>query len=190
MTTNDDARPGWGDYQVRDETVIPASADAVWAVLSDLGTWRNWWTLIRVEPLDPAASTIVAPGVRFRIEGSRPGSTSKRGWNVEVREVVANERIMLEYTDGDLVGPTAWEFAVDPHGTRVAYAYFGVRATNDEAAATFAKYGTRLHSAAMAVDALAGLARAVAGEPLDDAWRAQVQAAMASRVTKLDWVSG
>ena len=66
--------------------------------------------------------------------------------------------------------------------------YYGVHATNDAAAATFAKYGTRLHSAAMAVDALAGLARAVAGEPLDDAWRAEVQAAMATGVTKLDWV--
>ena len=188
MAPNDDTRPGWGDYEVRDETVIPASADAVWAVLSDLSTWLNWWTLIQVEPLDQSASTIVAPGARFRIEGSRPGATSKRGWNVEVREVVPNERIGLEYTDGDLVGPTAWELSHDPNGTRVVYVYYGVHATHPDAAATFAKYGTRLHSAAMAVDALAGLARAVAGEPLDDAWRAEVQTAMANRVTKLDWV--
>ena len=188
MATNEDARPGWGDYKVRDETVIAASADVVWAVLSDLSTWIDWWTLIRVEPLDPPSLTTVSPGLRFRIEGSRPGATSKRGWNVEVRDVVPNERIGLEYTDGDLVGTTAWELAPDPDGTRVAYVYYGVHATNEEAAATFAKYGTRLHSAAMAVDALAGLARAVAGEPLDDAWRAEVQAAMADRVTKLDWV--
>jgi uncharacterized protein YndB with AHSA1/START domain len=185
MTDTDTA--GRDTYEVRDEAVLPATTEDVWTVLSDLATWRDWWTLIRVEPLDPAAPTAVAPGLRFRIEGSRPGATSTRGWNVEVREVVPNERIELEYTDGDLVGFTAWEVAPAPDGgTRVAYVYHAVRATNDDAAATFARYGTRLHSAAMAVDALAGLRRAVAGQPLDDTWRAEVQSAVAERVGALD----
>jgi len=185
----DDERPGFGNYEVTDDAVIPAPVDDVWAVLSDLATWRDWWSLIRVIPLDPDAPTAVHPGQRFRIEGSRPGSAQTRGWNVAVREVVPNERIELEYTDGDLVGRTAWEVEAVPDGTRAAYIYRGVHATVEESAATFARYGTRLHSTAMACDALAGLARAVAGEPLDDEWRAQVQERMASGVSSLDSLS-
>jgi uncharacterized protein YndB with AHSA1/START domain len=186
MTTQD-TRPGWGEYEVTDEATIPAPVEDVWAVLSDLATWRDWWTLIRVIPLDPEAPTTVHPGQRFRIEGSRPGSSETRGWNVAVREVVPNERIELEYTDGDLVGRTAWELHAVPEGTLASYIYRGVHATVEESAATFAKYGTRLHSTAMALDALAGLARAVAGEPLDDEWRADVQDRMATRVSALDF---
>jgi uncharacterized protein YndB with AHSA1/START domain len=188
--TSPDERPGFETYEVTDEAVIPAPVDAVWTVLSDLATWLDWWTLIRVVPLDPDTPTAVHPGQRFRIEGSRPGSTQTRGWNVEVREVVPHECIELEYTDGDLVGRTAWELRSVTDGTLVAYVYRGVHATNEESAATFAKYGTRLHSTAMACDALAGLARAVAGEPLDDEWRAEVQRRMAAGVAALGSVSG
>src|SRR5262249_14334089 len=156
-----------------DEAVIPAPVDEGWAVLSDLATWRDWWTLIDVTPLDPDAATVVHPGQRFRIEGSRPGAAQKRGWNVAVREGVPNGRGGLEHTDGDLGGRTAWELEPVDDGTLAKYIYRGVHATVDESAATFAKYGTRLHSTAMACDALAGLARAVAGEPLDDEWRAE-----------------
>jgi uncharacterized protein YndB with AHSA1/START domain len=184
-----EVRPGFGTYEVTDEAVIAAPVDAVWAVLEDLRTWRDWWTLIRVTPLDPDAPTVVYPGLRFRIEGSRPGSQQTRGWNVVVREVVPGERIELEYTDGDLVGRTAWELSPVDDGTLVAYVYRGVHATVEESAATFAKYGTRLHSTAMACDALAGLARAVAGEPLDDEWRAEVQRRMAAGVAALDFMS-
>src|SRR5262249_45299272 len=140
--------------------------------------------------LDPDAPTVVHPGQRFRIEGSRPGSTETRGWNVAVREVVPNERIELEYTDGDLVGRTAWELDGVPDGTLAKYIYRGVHATVDASAATFAKYGTRLHSTAMGLDALSGLARAVAGEPLDDEWRAGVQERMARRVSSLEPFAG
>jgi len=185
-----DERPGFGEYEVTDEAVIPAPIDRVWAVLSDLATWLDWWTLISVTPLDPDAATVVHPGQRFRIEGSRPGATQTRGWNVAVREVVPDERIELEYTDGDLVGRTAWELEAVPDGTRAAYIYRGVHATVPESAATFARYGTRLHSTAMACDALAGLARAVAGEPLDDEWREEVQRKMAAGVSALDFTSG
>jgi uncharacterized protein YndB with AHSA1/START domain len=185
-----DERPGWGEYEVTDEAVIAAPVDDVWAVLSDLASWRDWWTLIRVIPLDPDAPTVAHSGQRFRIEGSRPGAAQKRGWNVAVREVVSNERIELEYTDGDLVGRTAWELEAVPEGTLAKYVYRGVHATVDESAATFAKYGTRLHSTAMACDALAGLARAVAGEPFDDEWRAEVQRRMAAGVSMHDSMSG
>ena len=187
--TSQDTRPGFGEYEVTDEAVIPAPVDEVWAVLADLSTWLDWWTLIRVLPLDPDQLSVAQPGTRFRIEGSRPGATQTRGWNVAVREVHPNERIELEYTDGDLVGRTAWELEAVPDGTRAAYVYRGVHATVDESAATFAKYGTRLHSTAMACDALAGLARAVAGEPLDDEWRAEVQRRMAAGVSSLDFIS-
>jgi uncharacterized protein YndB with AHSA1/START domain len=66
-------RPGFETYEVTDEAVIEAPVDAVWAVLSDLATWREWWTLIRVIPLDADAPTVVHPGQRFRIEGRTAG---------------------------------------------------------------------------------------------------------------------
>ncbi len=63
--------------------------------------------------------------------------------------------------------------------------YRGVRANAPGAQATFDRYGTRLHNVAMRVDALSGLARHVRGEPLDDAWRAEVADAMARGVASL-----
>jgi uncharacterized protein YndB with AHSA1/START domain len=166
----------------RDEGMIPASTAEVFAVLSDLTTWNKWWTLVSVVP---EGATTLAPGVRFRFEGQRPGGPVT-GWTVEVLEVVPSSRIELAYVAGDLIGRSAWELEPDGAGTRAAYVYRGVHAEAPHSAATFSRYGTRLHSVAMQVDALAGLARYVQGEPLDDAWRAEVAARMAAGVKDLD----
>jgi len=165
----------------RDEALIPAPADDVFAVLTDLTSWSQWWTLVSVVPL---GLTMLAPGVRFRFEGQRPGGPVT-GWTVEVLELVPSRRIELAYVAGDLIGRTAWELEPDGGGTRVAYVYRGVHAEAPGSAATFARYGTRLHSVAMQVDALAGLARYLKGEPLDDAWRAEVADRMAAGVEDL-----
>jgi len=165
----------------RDGALIPASAAEVFAVLTDLTSWRRWWTLVSVVPLGP---TTLAPGVRFRFEGQRPGGPVT-DWTAEVQEVVAPSRIELAYVEGDLIGRTAWELEPDGAGTKVAYVYRGVHAEAPGSAATFARYGTRLHSVAMQVDALAGLARYIRGEPLDDDWRTDVAARMAAGVKDL-----
>jgi hypothetical protein len=165
----------------RDEAVIPAPIDVVGEVLTDLSTYGAWWTLIRCTPHGP---TRLAPGVRYTISGSRAGPPT-RSWVVEVEAVEAG-RIDLRYVEGDLVGPVGWELVPVDGGTLTAYVYRGVRAGSPGSQATFDRYGTRLHSVAMRVDALAGLARYVRGEPLDDAWRTHVADAMAAGVAALE----
>jgi uncharacterized protein YndB with AHSA1/START domain len=169
-------------HECRDEAIIPAAPEVVFDVLTDLTTYGRWWTLVRCEPLGP---TRLAPGVRFRFSGSRGGGPPTTAWTIEVEALDPARRIDLRYVQGDLLGPVGWELAPADGGTRTAYVYRGVRANAPGAQATFDRYGVRLHNVAMRVDALAGLARHVRGEPLDDAWRAHVSDEMATGVAAL-----
>jgi hypothetical protein len=117
--------------------------------------------------------------------GSRGGGPPTTSWTIEVESLDPGRRIDLRYVEGDLLGPVGWELEEVDGGTRTAYVYRGVRAAAPGAQATFDRYGTRLHNVAMAVDALAGLTRYVRGEPLDDAWRAEVAERMANGVAAL-----
>jgi len=184
MTDADDTTRTWPEFRCRDEVVIPAPVEPVWAAITDLSTYGAWWSLIRVTPLDPDRS-ILAPGVRFHITGARPGQPAATGWTVEVTGVVPHERVDLTYTDGDLVGTVSWDLAPADGGTSVAYVYHGVRPTHARSAASFERYGTGLHSVAMQVDALAGLGRYVTDAPLDDAWRETVAENMAAGLAAL-----
>ena len=172
------------EYRCRTEAVITAAVDDVWAALVDLAAWAQWWSVVRVEPVDPEAGTILRPGLRLRIVGNRPGGRIF-GWTVEVLAVIPKERIDLLYADGDLQGRTTWQLAPAPGGTEVSYIYHGVRPMNAEAAASWLRWGTGVHECAMRIDTLPGLSRYVRGEPLDDAWRNQVQVAMAECVAAL-----
>jgi uncharacterized protein YndB with AHSA1/START domain len=169
------------DQYCRDEAVIPAPAAQVWAALTDLSTWAQWWTLVSVVPL---GATSLEPGVRFRFEGQRAGRPPT-AWTVEVTELEPLRRIELAYVDGDLVGRAAWELDAVDDGTNAAYVYRGVHATSDASNETFVRYGTRVHSVAMHVDALDGLVRYVQGQPLDEAWRASVRERMNAGVAAL-----
>jgi uncharacterized protein YndB with AHSA1/START domain len=167
------------EHRCRDEALIAAAPAVCFAALADLTTYPRWWTLVSVTPL--SGGTALAPGVRFRFSGARAGGTPT-SWVATVLEVDAPTRIELAYESGDLVGRTGWELAAEAGGTRVAYVYHGVRANSAASAASFARFGTRLHSIAMREDALSGLARFVAGgaDELDEAWRARVQARVAA----------
>jgi hypothetical protein len=168
--------------ECRDEADIPAAPDAGWDVLTYLTTYGAWWSLVRCRPLGPSR---LAPGVRFEFSGSRGGGPPTTAWVIEVESLEPGRRIDLRYVEGDLLGPVGWELEAVDGGTRTAYVYRGVRANAPGAQATFDRYGTRLHNVAMRVDALAGLARFVRGEPLDDAWRARVAEEMAAGVAAL-----
>lgn len=174
-------QPTSADQFCRDEAVLPAPIERVWDALTDLASWQQWWNLVTVIPEGP---TRLAPGVRFQLGGQRPGRPFT-GWTVEVLELDPPHRIEFGYVEGDLIGRTAWELEAVDGGTRAAYVYRGVHATSEGSAATFERYGTRLHSVAMQVDALAGLARYLQGQPLDDEWRAQVHARMDAGVAAL-----
>jgi uncharacterized protein YndB with AHSA1/START domain len=170
------------EHRTRDEALIAAPADACFAALADLATYPRWWTLVRVTPL--SGTTSLAPGVRFRFSGARPGG-AEVSWDAEVREIQAPRWIELGYVAGELLGRTAWELAPEGPATRVAYVYRGVRANGASSAASFARFGTRLHNVAMREDALAGLARFLGGpgSELDDvAWRERVAARVAAGV--------
>jgi uncharacterized protein YndB with AHSA1/START domain len=177
------------EYRCRTEAVVPAPVDAVWAALADLAEWSRWWVVVRVEALDPGAGTMLRPGYRFRILGSRPGGPT-RGWTVEVLDVVPNERIDLLYAEGDMYGRTSWEIAPAGAGTSVAYVYHGVRPVNEEMAAAWRRWGSGSHECNMRLATLPGLARYRSGEPLDDAWRAHVKAAVAECITALPVLDG
>lgn len=184
MTDGSGTPNAFPEFRCRTETVIPAPPDAVWSALSDLATWAHWWSVVRVAPVDPAAGTALRPGLRFTITGNRPGGPT-RGWTVEVLDVVPDQRIDLLYAEGDLTGRTSFELAPAPGGTRVSYTYHGVRPMNAATAESWLRWGTGVHECAMTHDTFPGLTRYVLGQPLDDAWRAQAQAAMAECVAAL-----
>ncbi|MEW6273132.1 MAG: SRPBCC family protein [Thermodesulfobacteriota bacterium] len=170
------------EHRTRDEALIPAPIHACFAALADLATYARWWTLVRVVPL--GAGTLLAPGVRFRFVGGRPGG-AELSWEARVLELDEPRRIELAYVAGELLGRTAWELASEGAATRVAYVYRGVRANGAASAASFARFGTRLHNAAMQEDALAGLARYLGGagcELDDEAWRREVGRRVAARL--------
>jgi uncharacterized protein YndB with AHSA1/START domain len=176
-----------GDEEVRcrDAVVIEAPPAACFAPLVDLATYPRWWTLIAVTPL--AGGPRLAPGVRFRFAGARPGGTTV-AWVVEVLEVLPPERIELAYAEGDLLGRVAWELVPVAGGTEVAYVYRGVRANSAATRASFARFGTGLHHVAMREDALAGLRRLVTGraaETDDGGWRTHVAERVAVGVRAL-----
>ena len=100
-------------------------------------------------------------------------------------DVVANERIDLLYAEGDLFGRTSWELEPVAGGTSVAYVYHGVRPVNEEMAAAWRRWGSGSHECNMQIATLPGLARYVGGEPLDDAWRTEVEAAVARCIAAL-----
>lgn len=183
------AHDGDALWRCRDARVIAAPIERCFATLLDLATYPRWWTLVAVTRLD-AATTRLEPGARLRFAGARPGGAPV-AWTATVRAVEAPQRdpataasrarIALAYDGGSLVGDTAWELAPADGGTEVAYRYLGVRATEEHSRASFARFGTRLHSCAMQLDALAGLERLlVHGAVADDAWRASVGDALAA----------
>ena len=176
-------------YRCRTEAVIPAPLDAVWDALADLAEWARWWVVVQVEALDPDAGTMLRPGLRFRILGSRPGGPSRR-WTVEVLDVVPNKRIDLLYAEGDLYGRTSWELEPVAAGTSVAYVYHGVQPVNAEMAAAWRRWGSGSHECNMRIATLPGLARYLSGEPLDDAWRRNVEAAVAECIAALPVLDG
>jgi len=165
----------------RDETVIPAAPGVVYDVLTDLSTYECWNTSVEVEPLGPKS---LAPGVKFRYSGRDQDGKVTMTWVIEVESLTPERRIDLHYVEGDLVGPVGWELEPVDAGTLTAYVYRGVQPTNPRAAASFERFGLRVHNLAMQAT-LDGLSRHVRGEQLGVAWRAEVAERIAQGVARL-----
>jgi hypothetical protein len=188
-----------------DEKLIAAPPGQCFALLRRIREYGRWWRLVGIEPV--RGGELLEVGSEFDFVGRRSAGRAVR-WRCAVRgltppvEAVNDApgsparreaqltargdglgRIDLEYTEGDLTGPTGWEIEPAPGkgGTLVRYVYRGVRPMSPESARTFIAHGTRFHSHAMQHDALAGIARLLGGpgnELSDEAWDARIHAAM------------
>ena len=169
-------------FSVHPEAFLSAPIESVFEVISDLRTYAKWWLLVHVVPLD---SHKLVAGTRWRFQSGRPGRRPI-SWIAEVLEVESPRRIEMEYVERDLLGRTAWELEACEGRTRVAYVYRGVSGVHPQTAATFARYGTQLHSLAMQTDALANLGRYLGGEILGEERRAEVEAVVQAGVAGLN----
>ena len=193
------------EFHCVDEQLIAAAPGECFSLLRRIREYGRWWRLVGIEPV--RGGELLEVGSEFDFVGRRREGRAVR-WRCAVRGLTppgeaAKEatgsaarrepelttpgagvgRIDLEYTEGDLAGPTGWEIEPAPEkgGTLVRYVYRGVRPTSPESARTFIAHGTRFHSHAMKHDALAGIARLLGGpgsELSDEAWDARVRAAM------------
>ena len=170
------------EMRCRDEVFVAATPEQVYDVLTDLRTYGRWWTLMQAIPV---SGPELHEGSRWVFEGSRPGGRASR-WTVEVTGMDRPHSIELSYVEGDLLGSAAWEVRPVGAGSVVAYVYRGVRAAHPASAETFRRYGTSLHSVAMQADALAGLARYLAGDEMDEAWHRGVRARVDKAIGELE----
>ena len=77
--------------------VLPATVDAVWAVLAEPERFAEWWP--GVETVDPGRRGLV-PGGLWRIDAGRPKASFRRrpemGGNLLVIEVVPPSRVVFQ----------------------------------------------------------------------------------------------
>jgi nitroreductase/uncharacterized protein YndB with AHSA1/START domain len=138
-------------FQV-DEAVIHAPSARCYELVLAARRYGEWWRLVHCAVLGSEA--LLRVGSRYRMSGGPVH------WVVEVVGLAPYRRIDLRYADGDMLGPVRWEFLPEGGGTRVRYAYRGVRPNSAYTAASFASgRSLRLHARAMRDDAFAGMRR-------------------------------
>ena len=143
-----------------DETLVRADAARCFELVLSVRRYGEWWRLVRTDVLGTEA--VLRVGSRYRMSG---GPVS---WVVEVTGLDPFRRIDLRYADGDMLGPVRWEFLPEAGGTRVRYAYRGVRPNSEYTAASFASgRSLRLHAQAMRDDAFAGMRRVLESPAAD-----------------------
>jgi nitroreductase len=139
-------------YHHVDETFVRAPARNCYDLVLAVRRYAQWWKRVRCEPL--GREGVLRLGSRFRLSGGPVA------WEVEVTGLSPWRQIDLEYASGDLLGPVRWEFHATDGGTRVRYAYRGVRPNSPYTEASFASgRSLRVHAEAMQNDAFAGMRR-------------------------------
>lgn len=143
-----------------DEAVIRAAPARCYALVLAARRYGEWWRQVRVEVL--GGEGMLRVGSRLRMSG---GTVT---WVVEVVGLDPPRRIDLRYAEGDLLGPVRWDFLPAPDGTRVRYAYRGVRPNSDHMIASFTSgRALRRHSQVMRDDAFAGMRRVLESAAAD-----------------------
>ncbi len=159
----------WTPQYCEDAVFVPASPEHVFDVLRDIAGWNDWWVAMRFEPQQDGPLKV---GDRVVFDGA------VIRWMVAVEAIEPPRSIRFRYIEGALVGETEWRVTAADGGCTAAYIYHGVVAGEERAATTFGRFGTALHTMVMRRDALDGLVRKVTGQPLDEAWREGVRAAI------------
>ena len=146
-------------YFHADDGVVGASPARCYELVLAARRYGEWWPQARCAVLGSEGTLRI--GSRLRLSGDAATSV------VEVVGLAPPRRIDLRYTEGDLIGPARWEFLPDAAGTRIRFAYRGVRPNGTAMADGFASgRALREHSQAMR-DAFAGLCRVLEAPATD-----------------------
>ncbi|TVR18203.1 MAG: hypothetical protein EA387_15050 [Nitriliruptor sp.] len=141
-----------------------AGVHEVWAVLTDLTTWPEWWPAISdVEVLEPRGPALAAARLTFSTRPPlRPLVTT-----LEVIEQTAPSRLDVLVSEGPLGGRGLFTVDEDPEGSRSCYdVSLSIRSLLFRPLEPILRSGTRSSGQARLERAGDDLARLAGGEPL------------------------
>lgn len=141
-----------------------AGVEDVWAVLTDLTTWPDWWPAIsEVELVEPTGPALAAARVTFSTRAPlRPLVTT-----LHVIDRTVPSRLDITIADGPLGGRGTFTVADDPQGSRSCYdVSLSVRSLLFRPLEPILRNGTRASGQARLERAGEDLARLAGGEPL------------------------
>lgn len=100
--------------KARDEVFLPFPPSMVWRVLADLRAWSLWW---------PSSTDIWTRRLTPHLVGSQLSIAPRNGWRFicEVRDVVRESHMEMEYVAGPFSGKGLWQVAAAPGGTQLVY---------------------------------------------------------------------
>ncbi|MFO7776873.1 MAG: SRPBCC family protein [Nitriliruptoraceae bacterium] len=141
-----------------------AGIEDVWAVLTDLNSWSQWWPAIsEVEIVEPTGSALAAARLTFSTRAPlRPLIAT-----LQVVDQTPPSRLDVRITDGPLAGHGIFTIADDPEGSRSCYhVSLTVRSVLFRPLEPILRSGTRSSGRARLERAGGDLARLAGGEPL------------------------